>query len=69
MGDHRECLIVVWSTHDYVAIGKVTVNFPMHAIHWNPYSANEFVSVGRNRSVVFCYVSDALYQEGLQVSS
>lgn len=70
LGNYRECSLVVWCTRDYVVLAQATTKFPMHAVQWHPYSANELVTVGRNRSVLFWRITDDQTEgEKLQMTS
>ena len=45
--------MVVWSAQTYALLTTATTNQPMHHVKWDPYTVNEFASVGQNGSVLF----------------
>lgn len=53
VGDYRECSVVVWCTRDLVVLAASYARHPVHDIMWDPYTANEFTSVGQDGSVLF----------------
>ncbi|XP_064636675.1 WD repeat-containing protein 90-like [Lineus longissimus] len=52
-GDYRECSVVVWSTYTYTILTATKATLPIHSIKWDPYTMNEFASVGENGAVLF----------------
>lgn len=52
-GDYRDCSIVVWSTHNYCILTTSKAASPIHDLRWDPYTVNEFASVGQNGTVLF----------------
>ncbi|CAH3162897.1 unnamed protein product [Porites lobata] len=53
VGDYRECSVVVWCTRDLVVLTASYARHPVHDVMWDPYTANEFASVGQDGSVLF----------------
>jgi len=53
VGDYRECSVVVWCTRDLVVLAASYARQPVHDVMWDPYTANEFASVGQDGSVLF----------------
>ena len=53
VGDYRDRTIVVWSTYNYGILVTTKTNVPMHNLRWDPFTVNEFVSVGANGTVLF----------------
>ena len=52
-GDYRDCTIVVWSTDSYGILTTSKAASPIHSLKWDPYTVNEFASVGQNGTVLF----------------
>lgn len=69
VGDYRECSVVVWSTRDLVMLTASCAPQPIHDLRWDPYTANEFVSVGQNGSVLFWLLDETGGSISLNVSS
>jgi len=46
LGDYRECSIVVWSSYTYTVLTSTKTSRPIHDLKWDPYTVNEFASVG-----------------------
>ena len=53
LGDYRDCTIVVWSTDTYGILTTSKAASPIHSLKWDPYTVNEFSSVGQNGTVLF----------------
>ena len=53
VGDYRECSVVVWCARDMVVLAASYARQPVHDVMWDPYTANEFASVGQDGSVLF----------------
>lgn len=53
VGDYRDCSIVVWSTNNYEILTTSRAASPIHELKWDPYTVNEFASVGQNGTVLF----------------
>ena len=53
VGDYRECSVVVWCSRDLVVLTASYARHPVHDVMWDPYTANEFASVGQDGSVLF----------------
>ncbi|XP_053384270.1 WD repeat-containing protein 90-like isoform X2 [Mercenaria mercenaria] len=53
VGDYRDCTIVIWSTHNYCILTTSKAASPIHDLRWDPYTVNEFSSVGQNGTVLF----------------
>ncbi|PFX32008.1 WD repeat-containing protein 90 [Stylophora pistillata] len=67
VGDYRECSVVVWSTRDLVVLTSSFARHPVHDIMWDPYTANEFSSVGQDGSVLFWLLDETGDQMTLNV--
>ena len=67
VGDYRECSVVVWSTRDLVVLASSFARHPVHDIMWDPYTANEFCSVGQDGSVLFWLLDETGDQMTLNV--
>ena len=67
VGDYRECSVVVWSTRDFVVLASSFARHPVHDIMWDPYTANEFCSVGQDGSVLFWLLDETGDQMTLNV--
>ena len=52
-GDYKDCTIVVWNTINYDILTTSKTNTAIHDLKWDPFSVNEFVSVGQGGSVLF----------------
>ena len=59
VGDYTERSIVVWSTRDWEILTSSTSRSPVHELQWDPYTGNEFVSVGQDGSVSFWLLDEA----------
>ncbi|XP_013393033.1 WD repeat-containing protein 90-like [Lingula anatina] len=53
VGDYRECSVVVWDTKTYAVLTTSHTSLPIHQLTFDPYTMNEFVTVGQNGSVLF----------------
>lgn len=53
VGDYQDCTIVVWSTRNYEILTTSKTTSAIHDLKWDPFSVNEFVSVGQDGSVLF----------------
>ncbi len=52
-GDCRDRTLVVWSTYNYGVLVTTRTTVPMHHLRWDPFTVNEFVSVGANGNILF----------------
>ena len=68
IGDYRECSVAVWSTRDYSLLVTSFTMYPVHAVQWDPYTMNEFATVGQNGSVLFWLLDETKRQAVLNVS-
>lgn len=50
--------MVVWSTSELVVLAASYARQPVHDVMWDPYTANEFTSVGQDGSVLFWLLDD-----------
>ena len=66
-GDYRECSIAIWSTIDYELLATSSTRYPIHAVRWDPYTMNEFATVGQNGSVLFWLLDETKQQVALNV--
>ncbi|KAK3091415.1 hypothetical protein FSP39_019740, partial [Pinctada imbricata] len=53
VGDYRDNSIVVWSTYNYQVLTTYKTTAPVHDLAWDPYTVNEFASVGQDGTVLF----------------
>lgn len=59
--------MVVWSTYDYEILTSSRVNNPIHELKWDPYTVNEFASVGANGTVLFWLLDETSSEVCLNV--
>ncbi|XP_046861004.1 WD repeat-containing protein 90-like [Xenia sp. Carnegie-2017] len=59
VGDYRECSVVIWGTKDYNVLTSSYTKTPIHDIAWDPYTMNEFVSVGQDGHVLFWLLEES----------
>lgn len=52
-GDYRDCTIVIWSTATYCILTTSKAASPIHDLRWDPFTVNEFASVGADGMVLF----------------
>ena len=45
--------MVIWGTKDYNVLTSSFTKDPIHDLCWDPFTMNEFVSVGENGNVLF----------------
>ncbi|XP_052262541.1 WD repeat-containing protein 90-like isoform X2 [Dreissena polymorpha] len=67
VGDYRDCTIVVWSTQSYCILTTSKAASPIHHLRWDPYTVNEFSSVGQNGTVLFWLLDETTSNIGLNV--
>ena len=67
IGDYRECSVVVWFTRDYTVLTSSSLASPIHAFSWDPFVANEFTTIGRDKSVMFWILEENLGKFTLKV--
>nr|XP_006813552.1 PREDICTED: WD repeat-containing protein 90-like [Saccoglossus kowalevskii] len=67
VGDYRECSIVVWNTVDYSVVANSKTALPIHELYWDPYSSNEFASVGSRGTVLFWLLDETQQRCSLNV--
>ncbi|XP_069124737.1 WD repeat-containing protein 90-like isoform X4 [Argopecten irradians] len=67
VGDYRDCCVVVWSTYDYEILTSSRVTSPIHELKWDPYTVNEFASVGENGTVLFWLLDETTSEVCLNV--
>ena len=60
--------MVVWSTSNYVVLTASYAKEPIHSLLWDPFTVNEFVSVGQNGTVLFWLLDETVGAIGLNVS-
>ncbi|XP_041363253.1 WD repeat-containing protein 90-like isoform X2 [Gigantopelta aegis] len=53
VGDYQECSLVVWSTTNYDTLSITKTAHPIHDLKWDPFTMNEFASVGANGNLLF----------------
>ena len=66
-GDYRECSIVVWSTYTYTVLTSTKTSQPVHDIKWDPYTVNEFASVGEAGTLSFWLLDETQAEVTLSV--
>ncbi|XP_022092508.1 WD repeat-containing protein 90-like isoform X1 [Acanthaster planci] len=67
VGDYRDCTLVVWSTHDYSLLAASKTARPIHALAWDPYTTNEFCSVGETGTLLFWLLDETQGRFSLNV--
>ena len=68
VGDYRECSVVIWGTKDYNVLTSSYTQAPIHDLSWDPYTMNEFVSVGEDGNVLFWLLDETRGSFNLNVS-
>jgi WD40 repeat protein len=68
VGDYRECSVVIWGTKDYNVLTSSYTKSPIHNLSWDPYTMNEFVSVGQDGNVLFWLLDETRGSFHLNVS-
>ena len=59
-GDYRECIVVVWETKSFQQVASSSaVAAPVHGLLWDPYTVNEFVTVGEAGTVMFWLLGES----------
>ena len=66
-GDYRECSIVLWSTNTYTVLTSTKTMRPIHDLVWDPYTVNEFASVGEAGTLSFWLLDETQAQVTLSV--
>ena len=66
-GDYRDCTLVIWSTHDYTLLAASKTAQPVHALAWDPYTTNEFSSVGETGTLLFWMLDETQGRFSLSV--
>ncbi|GFO23377.1 WD repeat-containing protein 90-like [Plakobranchus ocellatus] len=60
VGDYRECVVVVWDTKSFEPVASsAAVVAPVHCLQWDPFTVNEFVTVGDSGTVLFWLLDDS----------
>ncbi|KAK6171134.1 hypothetical protein SNE40_019389 [Patella caerulea] len=67
IGDYRERSIVVWSTSNYTVLTTTITDDPIHDVQWDPYSVNEFSTVGDNSTLQFWLLDETMSEVALNV--
>ncbi|XP_072042911.1 WD repeat-containing protein 90-like [Amphiura filiformis] len=67
VGDYRDCTLVVWSTDDYTILAASKTASPIHHVAWDPYTPNEFASVGERGTVLFWLLDETQARYSLNV--
>ncbi|XP_071478368.1 WD repeat-containing protein 90-like [Diadema antillarum] len=67
VGDFRDCSVVVWSTQDYVLLAASRTALPVHQLLWDPYTANEFATVGEAGTMLFWLLDESQGKVALNV--
>lgn len=68
-GDFSACSLAVWDTHDYSIVATAKPPCPIHSVMWDPFSVNEFISVGAHASILFWLVEETNDKVSLNVSN
>ena len=58
---------MVWSTIDYSLLAASKTALPVHSLLWDPYTANEFTSVGEKGTILFWLLDESLGRISLNV--
>jgi len=66
-GDYRECNIVLWSTYTFTVLTSTKTSQPVHDVKWDPYTVNEFASVGDAGTLSFWLLDETQAQVTLSV--
>ena len=66
-GDYRDCTLVVWSTHNYSLLAASKSAQPIHDLSWDPYTTNEFSSVGETGTLLFWMLDETQGRFSLNV--
>jgi len=66
-GDYRECAIVLWSTYTYTVLTSTKTSQPIHELKWDPYTVNEFASVGDAGTLSFWLLDETQAEVTLSV--
>lgn len=67
VGDYRECSVVVWSAINYAILTSTKTSIPMNDLKWDPYTTNEFASVGEHATVLFWLLDETAKEASLSV--
>ena len=59
--------MVVWSCYDYSILTTSKTNQPVYELRWDPYTMNEFVTVGQNGSILFWLLDETQANASLNV--
>lgn len=52
-GDYHDSEIVVWFTNTYTIAVSARTEVAVHSMRWDPYTVNEFATVGEEGSLCF----------------
>jgi len=66
-GDYRECSVVLWSTYTYTVLTSTKTSQPIHELKWDPYTVNEFASVGDAGTLSFWLLDETQAEVTLSV--
>lgn len=66
-GDYRESNIVVWDTVMYLVMATSMAAAPIHCLKWDPFTVNEFISVGEQGTVLFWLLEETVAEVCLNV--
>ena len=58
---------MVWSTQSFDIVTSARTEFPIHDLSWDPYTVNEFSSVGENGTVLFWLLDETGVTAALNV--
>jgi len=66
-GDYRECSVVLWSMYTYTVLTSTKTSQPIHDLKWDPYTVNEFASVGDAGTLSFWLLDETQAEVMLSV--
>ncbi|XP_048238655.1 WD repeat-containing protein 90-like isoform X1 [Haliotis rufescens] len=67
VGDYRECSVVVWCTHTLSLLASTRTAYPVYDVKWDPYTVNEFASVGERGTILFWLLDETTSDVSLNV--
>ena len=60
--------MVIWGTKEYNVLTSSFAKDPIHDLSWDPFTMNEFVSVGEDGNVMFWLLDETRGSFNLSVS-
>ena len=58
-GDYRDPEIVIWLTSNYQIVTAAKSDHVIHDVRWDPFSVNEFATVGEKGALCFWLLEDS----------